>query len=404
MIASRSMLKTSGGGGELGFLLPHSTSTVTAFSDMRLGTGWRGCSECLRQRYLQFHTSSRTSLQDGPSAEAREALEGFHSRYDFNKPTTHLEQLIDANQINLTRLTLSSLIPLSNEKESIYTPSSPCGQRGGPPLKSPTIPSEHLSFFTPRVGRSNLGKDGSDMSFNPPGGIFTRRMWAGGEMSFEKDNQLCIGDSAWESTTVEKAEWKQIKSKMGGEMIVVWVKKEIGNEKGRCLIDRRSWIYQPALKGEQKISTPSMAPTEEIDGPDSISRSTRLQVDAPTLFRYSALTFNAHAIHLSLPWAQQVEGHPGIVVHGPLNLSLILRKWGQQIGGWSIDDDGRFTTEHGKHIRRIQYRAKKPIYADETYFIGFSALSSERQDDSSSKIMAVKADGQVAMEADITSW
>ena len=45
------------------------------------------------------------------------------------------------------------------------------------------------------------------------------------------------------------------------------------------------------------------------------------------LFRFSALTFNGHQIHYNAEWAQTVEGHPSIVVHGPLNPLNILNYW-----------------------------------------------------------------------------
>lgn len=36
------------------------------------------------------------------------------------------------------------------------------------------------------------------------------------------------------------------------------------------------------------------------------------------LFRFSALTYNAHRIHYDADYARDVEGFPGLVVHGPL--------------------------------------------------------------------------------------
>jgi 3-methylfumaryl-CoA hydratase len=42
------------------------------------------------------------------------------------------------------------------------------------------------------------------------------------------------------------------------------------------------------------------------------------------LFRYSALTFNGHRIHYDQPYVTQVEGYPGLIVHGPLIASLLL--------------------------------------------------------------------------------
>jgi hydroxyacyl-ACP dehydratase HTD2-like protein with hotdog domain len=78
---------------------------------------------------------------------------------------------------------------------------------------------------------------------------------------------------------------------------------------------------------------------------------------SPTsLFRFSALTFNAHKIHYNEDWTNNVEGHPGLVVHGPLNLINILNFW-QDFHG-----KGAFPTS-------INYRALSPLYAGQKYLI-----------------------------------
>src|SRR5690606_29628277 len=46
--------------------------------------------------------------------------------------------------------------------------------------------------------------------------------------------------------------------------------------------------------------------------------------DSVMLFRYSALTFNSHRIHYDRPYAQEAEGYPGLVVHGPLIATLLM--------------------------------------------------------------------------------
>ena len=42
------------------------------------------------------------------------------------------------------------------------------------------------------------------------------------------------------------------------------------------------------------------------------------------LFRFSALTFNAHRIHIDLPYAREVEKYPDLVVHGPLQAMALM--------------------------------------------------------------------------------
>ena len=55
---------------------------------------------------------------------------------------------------------------------------------------------------------------------------------------------------------------------------------------------------------------------------DSGVHQRRMQAQPPLLFRYSALTFNGHRIHYDRRHVTEVEGYPGLIVHGPLAGSL----------------------------------------------------------------------------------
>lgn len=380
-------------------------------------------------------------VEEWASKEAIEALNGFKQRFarSEDKPVSTYYQKLDANQIHLLRITEANMLPLGfsdgskadgqggSEYEAALRQSEEdilAGQRAessgilsnGIAAKSKIIPAEHLAFFTPRVSSSSLGADGSDTTFNPPGGVFTRRMWAGGKMTWSNKTSaqdMRIGDLLWERTFVEEAELKKLSN--GGEMLLVWVRKEFGIHDDPIMIDRRSWIFQRALSTsnvepqksaaiEPKPDLSSLSPPEGLLYPT-------LQYQTPAnLFRYSALTFNAHAIHLSPPWAQQVEGHKGIVVHGPLNLSLLVRKWGREIAGWHLNENGEFVDgvsgEKKHHIHSVEYRAKSPIYAEQPYWIGIDqsvAKETASTDKEKHTILAVKPDGRVIMEATIVS-
>lgn len=76
------------------------------------------------------------------------------------------------------------------------------------------------------------------------------------------------------------------------------------------------------------------------------------------LFRFSALTYNAHMIHYNEGWATGVERHPGLVVHGPLNLICML---------------DYFRDMHGREPRAISYRALSPLYAGDEYSVHTAA-------------------------------
>lgn len=71
------------------------------------------------------------------------------------------------------------------------------------------------------------------------------------------------------------------------------------------------------------------------------------------LFRYSALTFNAHAIHLDRAYCRDVEGHRDLLFHGPLSLTLLLA-----LLDGSID-------RRRKRVGRFDYRNLAPLYANE---------------------------------------
>jgi 3-methylfumaryl-CoA hydratase len=42
------------------------------------------------------------------------------------------------------------------------------------------------------------------------------------------------------------------------------------------------------------------------------------------LFRYSAVTFNGHRIHYDRAYTTEIEKYPGLLVHGPLQATLLV--------------------------------------------------------------------------------
>lgn len=70
------------------------------------------------------------------------------------------------------------------------------------------------------------------------------------------------------------------------------------------------------------------------------------------LFRFSALTFNAHAIHLDPQYCREVEGHRNLLVHGPLSLVLMLSVLRSQL-------------KKGEVVKTFDYKNLAPVYANE---------------------------------------
>ena len=265
-----------------------------------------------------------------------------------NAPPIVKKQTLDQNQIQRLSLTLNR--PRLHRGAQSLEDETP---RNGTPLP----PGYHLVYFTPAALPDHLGRDGTDISYSPAD-PFTRRMWAGGEINWAKENPLCIGDDATEITKLVSAEPKVTRT--GEEMVVVGVEKVFENANGLALVDRRDWVFRTQLSG---LAAPQDYPESSarddmlLPLPENKSQKSRdfLQT-AVSLFRFSALTFNAHKIHYSQPWCRAVEGHRNIVVHGPLNLINMLDFWRDE----KADDDSTMP-------KSITYRATAPFYAGERY-------------------------------------
>ncbi|RBR23980.1 uncharacterized protein FIESC28_03290 [Fusarium coffeatum] len=289
-------------------------------------------------------------------------------------------QLIDANQLQKLAVTLNR--PQLNGRDVSEQP---------PAEGTPVPPGYHLVYFTPNGTEAELGADGSDTTFNASA-PFTRRMWAGGKMTWAKDVSLCVGDYVEERTKLLSATPK--KSRSVGEMVLVEVEKEFWGPKGLALTDRRSWVFRPEIDLEAVHEAPK--PLEyTMRGPSTVrdfesrGHPTReLRWSPVGLFRFSALTFNGHMIHYNQAWTQNVEGHPGEVVHGPLNLINLLDYW-RDIHG------------NGNTPRDITYRALSPLYAGQAYNIRTEAV----KDIENGKTwdVLVERDGKTCMKSEITS-
>lgn len=271
-----------------------------------------------------------------PRLKATAAQAASHLLENFNTTTTR-SQFLDANQLQKLSLTLGrptlSGIDVSSR---------------APPPGTPIPPGYHLVYFTPNGLESELGADGSDKTYNAPD-PFSRRMWAGGKMKWT--GELKVGEEAEERTRLVSATAK--KSKSAGELILVEVQKEIETKSGK-VADTRSWVFRPVVEAETVKMTSMQGPTTIQDVKDGSGLIREYKWSPVGLFRFSALTFNAHKIHYNEAWTAGIEGHPGVVVHGPLNLICSLDYW--------KDVNQRLPTE-------VAYRAMAPVYSGDEYKI-----------------------------------
>jgi 3-methylfumaryl-CoA hydratase len=182
-----------------------------------------------------------------------------------------------------------------------------------PAVGDPLPPLWHWLFFLPTNRLSEIGEDGHAKR----GGLLPPvpmrcRMFAGARLKFH--DQFRVGDVISRRSHVLDVNYKEGRT---GPLVFVKVHHKIRNSNGAEIIEEDDIVYRdcPLLReaGQPRQSVPANA-----------SWSREIRPNEVLLFRYSALTFNGHRIHYDRRFATEVEGYPGLVVHGPLIATFLM--------------------------------------------------------------------------------
>jgi 3-methylfumaryl-CoA hydratase len=179
---------------------------------------------------------------------------------------------------------------------------------------APLPPLWQWFFFLPRAPQSRLGPDGHPQraGFMPPVEL-PRRMFAGARMRFLRP--LVIGKPAHRRSVIRAVSEKEGRT---GSLVFVTVAHASHQDGETCIEEEQDIVYREA-------GAPVAAPVPCELAPAPAGSWTRTVVPDPTLlFRFAALTFNAHRIHYDRTYATTVEGYPGLVVQGPLTAVLLM--------------------------------------------------------------------------------
>jgi len=206
-------------------------------------------------------------------------------------------------------------------------------------------PLWHWLYFQPCTRQSQLAADGHPLHglFAPPAAL-PRRMWAGSRLEWLAP--LRIGDFVTRASTLVAAVPKKGRS---GALLLVTLRHEYFANGNPALVEEQDLVYREAappgpLAPPAPIGSPALA-ARQPRADESGHWSVRATPDERLLFRYSALTGNAHRIHYDLAYAQAVEGYLGLVVQGPLLATLLLETCAGRVGNL--------------FVRRFEFRAVK---------------------------------------------
>lgn len=233
------------------------------------------------------------------------------------------EEYAEPNRANGLHALLESPVPAVAEGDAL------------PPLW-------HWIYFWERGAQSGLAEDGhAERGGFLPASSLPRRMWAGSDVTWKAP--LHLGERWHRHSLVEDVTPKEGRS---GRLLFVTVRHEIESGGQICLTERQSIVYREAARPGAPAPKPIAPPAEPL-------WQRPVQPDSRLLFRYSALTFNAHRIHYDEPYVREVEGYPALVVHGPLLATLMV--------------DLVLRERPRLALRSFRFRALSPIFANQGF-------------------------------------
>lgn len=233
------------------------------------------------------------------------------------------------------------------------------------------LPLSHWLHFHPTERQSRLGEDGHPAlgGFLPPVPL-PRRMWAGSRIEFR--SAVRTGQDLRRTSTIDSIEFKQGKS---GRLCFVVLRHDVFADEILALTEHQSLVYREAATASPPPSAAVAQPAfEEWDWVRSCLPTEVM------LFRYSALTFNAHRIHYDLPYATGTEGYPGLVVQGPLVATLLLDAFARH--------------DPGQEVIRFEFAAKGPLFANQPIQLCGRSAGAGR-----AELAAVDSNGHIAVTA-----
>ncbi|MFC4496905.1 MaoC family dehydratase N-terminal domain-containing protein [Streptomyces ovatisporus] len=236
-------------------------------------------------------------------------------------------------------------------------------------------PLWHWLHFLQWPRHSELGSDGHlrDSHFLPPIPD-RRRMFAGGRL--EIHTPLIVGRPAELTSSVAAVEVKEGRS---GELLFVTVRGDFRQDGGPSVTEEVDLVYR---SGGQAPVPPGLTLDTAATPTAGAPWQQSWQTDPALLFRFSALTANAHRIHYDEPYATATEGYPGLVVHGPLLVLSMLELLRREAPG--------------RTVRRLSYRLRQPVFCGERLL---TCGESSGGDEVRLRVAGCRADAHATAEA-----
>lgn len=236
------------------------------------------------------------------------------------------------------------------------------------------LPTHWVSLFAQDSARQGeIGADG-----HPEPGVtlppipLPRRMGAGRRVRLP--GSFRVGDALVKRTEVAAIEPKQART---GTICVLTMRHTYAVAGETIAVDEFDAIYREAV--------PTGAPSPVNPGtpaPTDAAWRHAVQVSNALVFRYSAVTWNAHRIHYDADYAREAEGYPALVQNGGLTMQLLL--------------DAAVANAKGRRLIGYIARLTRPIYVGARITLAGSAVSAGRM-----SAWAADGDGKLCAEMEL---
>jgi hydroxyacyl-ACP dehydratase HTD2-like protein with hotdog domain len=244
------------------------------------------------------------------------------------------------------------------------------------PLPVDEVPPMWLAATASWPAAESLGEDGHPLTgLGYPPLERRRRLFAGGTVRVL--SPVAIEEPL---TRRSRVSWVQAKSGRSGPLLFVTVAHDYLDAGAAIRVEEEhQLVYRSAAEAVVPLATAVPGTTTPTVSP--ADRSLTLVTDPLRLFRFSALTANSHRIHYDETYATAVEGHAGVIVHGPLLAMLALelpRRYAE-----------------GRRVSSYAYRLRHPAVS------GSALLTSVVDEQPNHWVVDVRADGVVTLTGEI---
>ena len=240
---------------------------------------------------------------------------------------------------------------------------------GNPKDGDPVTSGLHWMLGWNLVKNDELGVDSHPAlgEFLPPVPL-PRRMWAGSEIKVLKP--IRVGDKVIKQSTVADI---QVKEGRTGLLCFVTAEYNFLVNDEVTINEKHNIVYRD-------ISKSGGGSGYSKDIPEKADLIEKIFMHPTILFRYSAIGFVGHRIHYDHPYTVNEENYPGLIVHGPLQATYLLRAAEKLMG---------------KPVKSFTHKVMAPVFADSEYMVGV-----DKMDDGSASCWGATKEFGVTMRAE----